>query len=95
MHMPGLRLVMPATVNDAYHLLRQALTQPDPVVFIEHKGLYTLKGPLDVDRPDGAWGVPVIRRAGRDLMILTYRRMLHESLAAAEPPGRARASRPR
>ena len=84
MHTPGLRLVMPATVNDAYHLLRQALTQPDPVVFIEHKGLYTMKGPLDVTTTDGAWGVPVTRRAGRDLVILSYSRMLHESLAAAE-----------
>jgi pyruvate dehydrogenase E1 component beta subunit len=84
MHVPGLRLVMPATVNDAYHLLRQSLTQPDPVVFIEHKGLYTMKGALEVDRPDAGWGVPLVRRAGRDLTILTYSRMLHESLAAAE-----------
>ncbi len=84
MHTPGLRLVMPATVNDAYHLLRQALTQPDPVVFIEHKGLYTMKGALDTETPDGAWGKPVTRRKGRDLVILSYSRMLHESLAAAE-----------
>lgn len=84
MHTPGLRLVMPATVNDAYHLLRQSLTQPDPVVFIEHKGLYTLKGDLDTETPDGAWGQPVTRRAGRDLVILSYSRMLHESLAAAD-----------
>jgi pyruvate dehydrogenase E1 component beta subunit len=84
LHVPGLRLVMPGTVNDAYHLLREALRQPDPVVVIEHKGLYTLKGTLDVTRPDGAWGQPVTRRAGRDLVILTYSRMLHESLAAAE-----------
>ena len=84
MHTPGLRLVMPATVNDAYHLLRQSLTQSDPVVFIEHKGLYTLKGELDVTRPDGDWGKPVTRRPGRDLVIITYSRMLHEALAAAE-----------
>ena len=83
MHTPGLRLVMPATVNDAYHLLREALRQPDPVVFIEHKGLYTMKGSLDVTTPDGPWGQPVTRRKGRDLVILSYSRMLHESLAAA------------
>lgn len=83
-HTPGLRLVMPATVNDAYHLLRQSLTQPDPVVFIEHKGLYTMKGPLDVATPDGAWGQPVVRRQGGGLVILTYSRMLHEALAAAD-----------
>ncbi len=84
LHVPGLRLVMPATVNDAYHLLRAALTQADPVVFIEHKGLYTMKGVLDVARPDGEWGSPVVRRQGGDLTIISYSRMLHESLAAAE-----------
>jgi len=84
MHVPGLRLVMPGTVNDAYHLLRAALVQPDPVVFIEHKGLYTLKGTLDVDTPDAPWGVPLVRRAGRDVTILTYSRMLQESLTAAD-----------
>ena len=84
MHIPGLRLMMPATVNDAYHMLRAALVQPDPVVFIEHKGLYTMKGALDVDAPDGEWSAPVTRRKGRDLTILTWSRMVHESLAAAE-----------
>ena len=84
LHVPGLRLVMPGTVNDAYHLLRGAMQQPDPVVVIEHKGLYTLKGDLDTARPDAPWGQPATRRAGRDLVILTYSRMLHESLAAAD-----------
>ena len=83
MHVPGLRLTMPATVNDAYHMLRAALVQPDPVVFIEHKGLYTMKGALDVDAPDGDWSAPVVRRKGRDVTILTWSRMVHESLAAA------------
>ena len=53
---PGLRLAMPATVADAYHLLRQALQQPDPVVFIEHKALYTLKENVDLDAPAAALG---------------------------------------
>jgi pyruvate dehydrogenase E1 component beta subunit len=83
-HVPGLRLVMPATVNDSYHLLCTALRQPDPVCVIEHKGLYTLKGTLDPNVPDGPWGAPVLRRPGRDLTVVTYSRMLHESLAAAE-----------
>ncbi len=83
-HVPGLRLVMPGTVNDAYHLLRQAMTQPDPVVVIEHKGLYTMKGPLDVDRPDADWGAASIRRTGRDLTLVTYSRMVQESLSAAD-----------
>ncbi len=84
LHTPGLRVAMPATVNDAYHLLRHALTEADPVVFIEHKGLYTMKGNLDMARADGDWGVPVVRRAGRDISIVAYSRMLHEALAAAE-----------
>lgn len=84
LHVPGLRLAMPATVSDAYHLLRESLRQPDPVVFIEHKGLYTMKGALDTAVPDGPWGVPVVRRAGRDVTLVAYSRMLHECLAAAE-----------
>lgn len=84
LHTPGLRLVMPATVNDAYHLTRMALTQPDPVVLIEHKGLYTMKGALDAAAPDAPWGAACVRRPGNDLTILTYSRMVHESLAAAE-----------
>jgi pyruvate dehydrogenase E1 component beta subunit len=84
LHVPGLRLVMPAAVNDAYHLLREALRQPDPVCFVEHKGLYTSKGVLDPDRPDAPWGQPARRREGTDLTLVTYSRMLHESLAAAE-----------
>ncbi len=83
-HVPGLRVAMPGTVNDAYHLLRHALTEPDPVIFIEHKGLYTAKGTLDTARADGAWGVPLVRREGRDVTIVAYSRMLHEALAAAE-----------
>ena len=48
MHTPGLRLAMPGTVYDAYHLLRQALVQPDPVVFIEHKSLYAISEDVDL-----------------------------------------------
>lgn len=84
MHTPGLRLAMPATVQDAYHLLRQSLQQPDPVVFIEHKGLYTLKGPLDTDAEPAAWGRAKVLRTGGDLVIVTYSRQVHHALNAAE-----------
>jgi pyruvate/2-oxoglutarate/acetoin dehydrogenase E1 component len=83
-HVPGLRVAMPATVNDAYHLLRMALTRPDPVIFIEHKGLYVRKGTMDTEKPDGAWGQSVVRREGTDLTIVTYSKMVFESLDAAE-----------
>lgn len=83
MHTPGLRLAMPATVTDAYHLLRHALTLPDPVVFLEHKSLYTMTGDLDLEA-EANWGEAQIRRVGEDLTLITYSRMLHYCLEAAE-----------
>ncbi len=82
MHTPGLRLAMPATVTDAYLLLRHALTLPDPTVFIEHKGLYTQKGLLEKEA-SADWGKAKVLREGRDLTIITYSRMLHFALEAA------------
>lgn len=83
MHTPGLRLAMPATVADAYHLLRAALTRPDPVVFIEHKSLYALKEEVDLAAPVPDWGKAAVRREGGDLVIVTYSRQVHYALAAA------------
>lgn len=84
MHTPGLRLAMPATVEDAYHLLRQSLQRPDPVVFIEHKALYTMKADVDLDAEPLAWGKAAVRRTGKDIVIVTYSRQLHYALKAAE-----------
>ena len=84
MHTPGLRLAMPATAEDAYHLLRHSLTLPDPVVFIEHKSLYTRKEMADLDTPAAPWGKAIVRRQGGDLALVTYSRMVHVALAAAE-----------
>lgn len=84
MHTPGLRLAMPATVYDAYHLLRQALRQPDPVVFIEHKALYAMSNDVDLSVKPPAWGKAVVRRKGADLVIVTYSRQLHFAMQAAE-----------
>lgn len=84
MHTPGLRLAMPATVSDAYHLLRQSLTMPDPVVFIEHKALYTRKEEVDLTAEPLPWGKAAVRREGGDLVIVTYSRQVHYALEAAE-----------
>ncbi len=84
MHTPGLRLAMPATVADAYHLLRQAMRQPDPVVFIEHKGLYTMKGELDTAAAPAPWGKAAVVREGDDLVIVSYSRQLHHAMVAAD-----------
>ena len=83
MHTPGLRLAMPATAADAYHLLRHSLTLPDPVVFIEHKALYTRKEQADLETPAASWGRALVRRAGEHLTIVTYSRMVHVALEAA------------
>ncbi|TBW37623.1 alpha-ketoacid dehydrogenase subunit beta [Siculibacillus lacustris] len=83
MHTPGLRLAMPATAEDAYHLLRQALTLSDPVVFIEHKALYARKETADLTRAPAPWGKAIVRRPGRDATIVTYSRMVHVALEAA------------
>ena len=80
---------MPATVSDAYHLLRQSLKQPDPVVFIEHKSLYTLKEDVDLSAPAPEWGKAAVRRTGDDLVIVTYSRQVHYAIAAAEELSKA------
>lgn len=84
MHTPGLRLAMPATAADAYHLLRHSLTLPDPVVFIEHKSLYARKEEADLSTPEAPWGKAVIRRRGGHVTLVTYSRMVHVALEAAE-----------
>ena len=82
MHTPGLRLAMPATVTDAYCLLRDAIRSEDPVVLIEHKSLYTSKGPL-VPGDALPWGQAAACRQGGDVTLVTYSRMLMYCLEAA------------
>lgn len=84
-HAPGLKVVVPATPYDAKGLLKAALRDPDPVVYFEHKATYrTVTGEV----PDEDYIVPIglaeVKRAGRDLTLLTYGTMVHESLTAAE-----------
>ena len=83
MHTPGLFIAMPATVTDAYVLLKQALQFDDPVIFIEHKGLYTSKG---IFEPEYAlpFGKASVVKEGSDLTIITYSGALRYCLAAAE-----------
>jgi 2-oxoisovalerate dehydrogenase E1 component beta subunit len=83
-HVPGLKIVAPYTPYDAKGLLKAAVRDPDPVLFLEHKRLYrVVRGEV----PDGDYTVPigpsVVRRPGRDLSVFTYGWMLHETLAAA------------
>jgi 2-oxoisovalerate dehydrogenase E1 component beta subunit len=83
-HVPGIKVVMPATPADAAGLLRSALRDPDPVLFLEHKKTYrAIKG----DVPDGAYRTPLgvadVKREGDDLSVITYGYELHRCLDAA------------
>lgn len=81
-HVPGLKVVCAATPGDAYGLLRAAINDPDPVIFIEHKGLYGSKGLVDVSARDEIGKAKTVR-AGRDVTLVTYGATVHTSLAAA------------
>jgi len=81
-HVPGLKVVCAATPQDAYSLLRAAIRDPDPVIFVEHKGLYGSKGPVDPAAAD-AIGRARIVRAGRDVTVVTYGATVHAALDAA------------
>src|SRR5215469_2131467 len=83
-HYPGLVVMTPATVEDAYSMLLEAVAIDDPVIFCEHKFLYYH---LKADKlPTEAMptGKARVARAGRDMTIVTYSAMLHEALAVAE-----------
>jgi pyruvate dehydrogenase E1 component beta subunit len=82
-HVPGIRIVAPATLEDARGMLWTALEDPDPVLIFEHATLYNLEGdlapeagPVDIERA-------AVRRPGRDVTLLTYGGMLRRSLEAA------------
>jgi pyruvate dehydrogenase E1 component beta subunit len=83
-HFPGLKVVAPGTPEDAKGLLKSAIRSDDPILFIEHATLYQVRGEV----PDGDYTIPIgkskIQRAGRDVTIVTYSKMLETSTKAAE-----------
>jgi pyruvate dehydrogenase E1 component beta subunit len=83
-HIPGLRIVAPATLADARGMLWTALTDPDPVLIFEHGSLYNLAGDLPDDAGPVDIDTAVIRRSGRDASVITYGGTLGKALAAAE-----------
>jgi len=82
-HIPGLKVVMPSTPEDACGLLRSAIRDDNPVLFMEDKMMYSQKGPL----PDGDFTVPLgkarIHRAGKDVTVICTSSMLYPALEAA------------
>jgi pyruvate dehydrogenase E1 component beta subunit len=83
-HIPGLRVLTPATLTDARYMLAPALADPDPVLIFEHGSLYNVSGdlpaeagPVDIDRA-------AVRRPGTDVSLITYGGSLPKALAAAD-----------
>src|SRR6266567_265253 len=83
-HTPGLTVVAPATNQDAYGLLRQAIEYPDPVIFLEPKKLYFAKDEVDVDLGVPEVGRAVVRRVGGDATLIAYGPSVGVALAAAD-----------
>ena len=83
-HVPGLKVLMPATPRDAKGLLKTAIRSDDPVVFIEHKGLYSAKGPVPEEEYLTPLGRAEVLRQGRDATLLCYSGMVAPTLEAAE-----------
>jgi len=83
-HVPGLKVVQPATPYDAKGLLLAAIDDPDPVMVFEHKLLYKTKGEV----PEEAYRIPIgkalVRREGRDVSVVATSIMVHKALEAAE-----------
>ena len=82
-HIPGLSVVMPSTPADTYGLLRASIQDPNPVVFIENRQLYGMKGPQPPPDHVLPIGKAAVVRAGTDLTVVSVSRMVHEALAAA------------
>ena len=83
-HIPGLKVLTPATVQDAYDMIALALADPDPVLIFENSLLYNTKGELDTAATPLKIGKALIHRSGKDLTILAYGINLFKALEAAE-----------
>jgi len=83
-HIPGIRAVTPATIEDARGMLWTALQDPDPVLIFEHQALYNMEGEM----PDQAGPVDIVkaavRRPGADVSLISYGGSLHKAMTAAE-----------
>ena len=84
LHVPGLKVVMPATPADAKGLLKTSIREDNPILFVEHKMLYNVKGQV----PEGEYLLPIgkadVKRPGKDATVIAYSRMLYSALEAAK-----------
>jgi len=86
-HFPGIYVVMPSTPFDAKGLLKAAIRDDNPVMFIEHKMLYGVEGYVPEEDYIIPFGVADVKREGSDVTVITYSRMVHRALEAAERLG--------
>lgn len=82
-HVPGLKVVCPSSAQDAYSLLRAAIEDPDPVIFVEHKAMYAAKGMVDT-AGTARIGEARTARAGRDVTLVSYGATVPVCLQAAD-----------
>jgi 2-oxoisovalerate dehydrogenase E1 component len=87
-HFPGLRVVVPSTPYDAKGLLTRALRCHDPVLFLEHREVLAIKGPVPEEDYEIEFGRAAASRAGTDVTVVALARMVHRCLEAAEALGR-------
>lgn len=83
-HIPGLKVVIPSNSGDAHGLLKAAIADPDPVIFVENKALYAVKSQMDDDAPALEIGKAHIARAGTDVTVVSYGAAVNTALRAAD-----------
>jgi pyruvate dehydrogenase E1 component beta subunit len=83
LNIPGLKLVVPGTVEDLYGLLRSSVRDDNPVLFFEHKSLFAVKGVVDPSLPLVPLGKASVVRSGADVTIVAAQLMRHRAVAAA------------
>jgi pyruvate/2-oxoglutarate/acetoin dehydrogenase E1 component len=83
-HVPGLKVVYPTTPEDALGLLMTSIEDDNPVIFLEHKLLYGIKGEIPNDIKPIPLGVARIHREGTDVTVIATGKMVHEAISAAE-----------
>jgi 2-oxoisovalerate dehydrogenase E1 component len=83
-HIPGIKVGLPSNSHDAYQMLRAAVADPDPVILIESRSLYLMKGYVDTNAAKESAGGARVRKAGKDLAIITWGKNVPMVLEAAE-----------
>ncbi len=84
MHIPGIKIAMPSNAPDAYGLMRSALRDHNPVLFIENVRLYGRRAPVDLEAPPIPFGSARVARPGSDVTVVALSNMVDEALVAAD-----------